>query len=93
MTNNQSVLLIQEYDTTDGLRYVVWKAPLKYLDIRKAFVEEGESPESATRKAFTAVLLDGEVELMGVTEQDAALLAANLREEGCSARILKDQSI
>ena len=91
MENDQaSVLLIQEYDTTDGFRYVVWKAPLKYLDVRKGLLEDGLSSEEATRKAFTTVLLEGLVELMGVTEQDADLISANLREEGCKAKVLRN---
>jgi len=85
------ILLLSEYETPEGLRYMVWKvAGKEFLELRDEYVEVHDCElQEASRWALDKFIVDNKAEYLGSTEQDAQLFAANLREAGLKARCIK----
>ena len=86
----EDLLLMQEYISDGKMLHLVWRVPAgDFLDRVRQKVAEGMEVNKAKTKVLVEMYKDDLVEYVGVTDQDAELFAANLREEGVFARYLK----
>ena len=90
--DTNSLIMFQQYETPEGMKYMIWKVPCEEFQKLAAEYETCcESPNEARRWALTHFVMQKRAELVGVTEQDAELYAANLRESGVAARYVRDK--
>jgi len=91
MAKEIDILLLAEYETPEGTRRMVWKVVAKdFLELREEYMADcGCDPQEAARWALDQFIMTNRAEYLGVTDQDAELFSANLRESGLKARCIK----
>lgn len=89
MEEVQDLLVFQQTNTPEGQKFLVWKVPMvEFEDLVMRFAETLDLAESR-KWALNHFVMSGAATLIAVTEQDAALFAANLRECGLKAKYVK----
>lgn len=90
-SDSPSLLMFQEYETPEGMRYMVWMVPSEeFTKMANDYAACCNTLNEARRWALSHFVMQNRAKLVCVTDQDAELFAANLREEGWSARFQRD---
>ena len=87
-----SLLMFQQYEMDDGtLKYMVWRVPAEEFEkLAESYAEDCDSLNEARRWALSHFVMQNRAEFICVTDQDAELFAANLRENGVHAKFKRD---